>query len=328
MSRQLSSSPPATEQTVRSRFEALDAIVASGLTMSGLARVLGQWIVEGFPIRECTIRLTDTRGFDRYYRADASSQDVSEVLVTAASPRDSRDANTDARNVSIEGSHDLLGDVEVVPISPDALTPDLQEQLVHLVRRFGFLINCHVTMERARAEADRDELTGLYNRRFLRRCLRQALAEPSPRPMSLLMLDVDHFKKFNDSWGHAVGDRVLRLIGELMQSIFRSEDIVCRYGGEEFAVLLCDDRAKPTGDHPHEVRQYAERLRREAEHLRLTSEDGRVLSQITISGGIASVPWDARDADELLLKADDALYIAKRSGRNQIVFSDGLAKSA
>jgi diguanylate cyclase (GGDEF)-like protein len=174
--------------------------------------------------------------------------------------------------------------------------------------------------------ACRDELTGLFNRRKLREALDEWIprARRERQPISVLLLDVDHFKSINDAWGHATGDRVLRLIAELLQSSFRAQDVVCRYGGEEFCVLLCDHRAGQNQNHPTEALFFAERVRRAAETMRWTTADGQALSQVTLSGGIAAYPWDGATAQELLQRADEALYAAKRSGRNRIQIARGL----
>lgn len=215
------------------------------------------------------------------------------------------------------------------------LDPRTETHLRKLMGAFGFFFHQRFLMDQANDQAIRDELTGCFNRRYLRQAMERWIPEARAErfPISLFLLDVDHFKMFNDRFGHAVGDQVLRMLGGLMRRIFRAQDVVCRYGGEEFAVLLCDHRSERSGEHPQEVIRYAERLRRGAERLRLdgaltdaeTSQRGAsdsVLSHITISGGIATFPWDAGSADELLQKADEALYRAKRDGRNRIYLAE------
>jgi diguanylate cyclase (GGDEF)-like protein len=198
------------------------------------------------------------------------------------------------------------------------------EDLFHkLIAQFGFLLNYQLRLEQADELALRDPLTGLHNRRYLHQQLEYWIPRAKEKrvPISLFLLDVDHFKSINDTWGHDVGDRVLCLLGGLMNNLFRSDDVVCRFGGEEFAILLCDHRKGGSKDHPTEVLKYAERLRVAAETLALAGDDGQALANITISGGIATYPWDANNAEELLRRADEALYRAKRSGRNRIVFA-------
>jgi diguanylate cyclase len=129
-------------------------------------------------------------------------------------------------------------------------------------------------------------------------------------------MDVDHFKHINDTWGHAVGDQVLQELGRLMREIFRTEDVVCRFGGEEFAVLLVNQRGdNPT--FPVDPSVFAERLRRETGKLRFTVG----VSPISISIGVATYRFDGETAKKLLDSADKALYTAKRAGRNRVCFA-------
>jgi diguanylate cyclase (GGDEF)-like protein len=158
-----------------------------------------------------------------------------------------------------------------------------------------------------------DDLTGLYNRRYLRRMLDKELsrARRSGEPLSLLMLDIDDFKAFNDLLGHLEGDIFLRKAAELMGARFRTTDIVSRWGGEEFVALL-PRTSKPA------AAMLAERLRSEFESL---SPHVEMAPKVTLSVGLASYPEDGRDQQELLLNADVALYRAKDLGRNRVEMS-------
>lgn len=170
------------------------------------------------------------------------------------------------------------------------------------------------------AQVVRDPLTGLYNRRYLEESLdrEESRARRSGRPLGIMMIDIDHFKRYNDSYGHAAGDEVLRYVGHHMECLARSEDILCRYGGEEFVLVMAN--ASP------------ETLQERAEELvagvgRLTPvHDGRTLGAVTLSIGIAIFPDDASSASEALAVADAALYQAKSSGRNQVVVGRRQAK--
>jgi diguanylate cyclase (GGDEF)-like protein len=158
----------------------------------------------------------------------------------------------------------------------------------------------------------RDGLTNLFNRHFLEIALERELqrAMRNGVPLALLMLDVDHFKAFNDLFGHEAGDLVLRELARCLQSTVRVEDMVCRYGGEEFVILLPEitqERAMET----------AERLRQRVLTMRLEYR-GEPLRQISISVGLAMYPDLASDGMDLLRMADRALYQAKRAGRNQV----------
>jgi len=211
--------------------------------------------------------------------------------------------------------------IAVPPGNEDAVRPTVVQDLVN---EFSRLLDQARRFELAHEEALKDELTGLGNRRMFERSLRTYIesARDQGFPFSVLLFDVDHFKKFNDTWGHEAGDRVLRLIADLMKRVFRTDDVVCRIGGEEFAVLLCDQRAQGRETTPpREARAFGERLQREAERLSEGANDGDLLAKVSLSGGVATFPWDAQSPEELLREADNALYAAKRAGRNRIYFA-------
>ncbi|MEA9793896.1 diguanylate cyclase [Xanthomonas campestris pv. raphani] len=167
--------------------------------------------------------------------------------------------------------------------------------------------------ETLRQQSIRDPLTGLFNRRYLEEALNHELSRCTRRvqPLSVLMLDVDHFKQFNDLHGHSGGDRVLAAIGELLLAQTRGEDICCRYGGEELTIILPEvDLATASA--------MAEKLRAGIDGLQVMA-DGVSLPKITASFGVATFPGHAGNAAQLLRKADEALYRAKQAGRNQVV---------
>lgn len=155
-----------------------------------------------------------------------------------------------------------------------------------------------------------DELTGVYNRRYFERCLSREMnrARRHSHNLSLLALDLDDFKSFNDVHGHQAGDEVLKAAGSLLKRMFRSEDIVCRYGGEEFVVIL------PLTA-PASAMIVAERF---IEEIRKLEFYGR---QVTCSGGIAGFPEHAQEPRDLFKMADRALFIAKNRGKDRILFA-------
>lgn len=166
-------------------------------------------------------------------------------------------------------------------------------------------------------ESITDHLTGVYNRRFMDRRLREAAdhARRHRQPLAFLLLDLDHFKRINDTYGHAVGDLVLREFGARCLACVRSYDIVARYGGEELAVIA------PTTD-ALEAGKLAERLRSHvaASPLVVETEPGcRIPVRLTVSVGVAAARGEAADPDALIAAADAALYDAKRQGRNRVV---------
>ena len=158
----------------------------------------------------------------------------------------------------------------------------------------------------------RDGLTRLFNRHFMTIALEREVhrALRSTTPLAVLMIDVDHFKAFNDTFGHEAGDTVLREVAECFRQSVRSEDVVCRYGGEEFIIIL------PETDEETAVER-AELIRQAVVKLRVRSK-GETLRQISVSIGIAMYPAPARDATDLVRLADRALYDAKHAGRNRV----------
>jgi len=159
--------------------------------------------------------------------------------------------------------------------------------------------------ERLLNESQTDPLTGLANRRTMDRWMAEWIG--GQKPFSVVMLDIDHFKKVNDTYGHQTGDEVLRFLARNMLAYLRKDDCCCRYGGEEFAILLPETTAE-------EAFKIAERIRTNMETA--ISPTG---GPITISCGVAAYPDDAETAQGLLEAADTALYEAKRAGRNRTV---------
>jgi diguanylate cyclase (GGDEF)-like protein/PAS domain S-box-containing protein len=167
--------------------------------------------------------------------------------------------------------------------------------------------------EALRTQSVRDALTGLYNRRYLEEVLDREIrrAGRAVQSMGILMLDLDHFKQFNDTYGHDAGDTVLREAASFLVKNVRAEDFVCRYGGEEFVVIL------PTAD-LEGARSRAERLRTKMKEVSIVYQ-GQTLRMVTFSMGLAEFPLHGTTAQELMAAADAALYEAKRNGRDQVV---------
>lgn len=172
--------------------------------------------------------------------------------------------------------------------------------------------------EQLRLESIRDPLTGLFNRRYMQETLNQALAKANRKdePLSIIMIDIDHFKRFNDTFGHEAGDLVLQEIAHFIQTNIRNSDIVCRYGGEEITIILPDTSLEIASDR-------AQFLCEGIRGLKLQHQN-RDLGKITASFGVACFPQHAQTLDDLLRLADDALYLAKDQGRDRIVVWDFL----
>ncbi len=161
--------------------------------------------------------------------------------------------------------------------------------------------------------ANTDELTGLYNYRYLQQRLDEEIsrARRYKKTLSFLMIDVDDFKRINDTHGHLVGDSVLRELGEIMKATVREVDVVVRYGGEEFSVVLPETDAAGAFI-------VAEKIRENVAVHRFKDEDGEPTIKVTVSVGVANLPTHADDKESLLRAADDAVYYAKESGKDRV----------
>jgi len=173
------------------------------------------------------------------------------------------------------------------------------------------LANLHLR-ETLRDQSIRDPLTGLFNRRFMQESLNKELqrSRRKQRPLAIIFIDLDHFKHFNDTFGHDAGDSVLKSMADSFRVHFRTDDVICRYGGEEFAVILPESTIE-------DAARRAEALRLATRDLKLVHR-GTVLNPVTLSIGIAGFPDHARDAQELLDRADKCLYQSKANGRDRV----------
>jgi diguanylate cyclase (GGDEF)-like protein len=166
--------------------------------------------------------------------------------------------------------------------------------------------------ELLRNQSIRDPLTGLYNRRYLEESLNREFhrANRAGRSLSVAMLDLDHFKHFNDTFGHQVGDVLLKEVAAVIKGRVRAGDLACRYGGEEFSLIVAEVDAEGTS-------KCVESIREAIKHLSIHNR-GQTLGGITISAGIATYPTHGNTPEELIRAADDALYRAKKAGRDRI----------
>jgi len=210
--------------------------------------------------------------------------------------------------------------VGVLTLRPDdAYPPELVSVAEVLGERFGLTVANLRLRDRLRDQSIRDPLTGLFNRRYLEETLTRELnrAERKSSPLGVLVVDIDHFKRLNDTHGHDAGDAALAEVGRLLARSFRSSDITCRYGGEEFVVVL-----------PEAARDFtiarAESLRQAVKELRAASQ-GRPAQAISVSIGVAHFPDDGRTPEALIRAADVALYAAKAQGRDRVVVAAAVA---
>ena len=199
-------------------------------------------------------------------------------------------------------------------IKDEPFTEDNLETLAILTNMLSVAVHNAQMYEKIKAMSYTDGMTGLHNYRFFRLRLKEefARARRSGNVVSLLILDVDYFKNYNDQLGHPAGDNVLRELSVILRSTVRDNDIVCRYGGEEFAIILPGTDAVGS-------EALAERIRHRVEEKEFFNEKIQPQKTLTVSIGTATFPEDAVTLDDFIVAADRALYHAKKNGRNQVV---------
>lgn len=197
--------------------------------------------------------------------------------------------------------------------NPAAPARAMERQVTAVGERFSLALANLRLREALQQQSIRDTLTGLYNRRFMEESLERELgrAARTHQPVSMMMMDIDDFKRFNDTFGHQAGDALLRTLGEFLNQRTRGQDVACRYGGEEFALILA-------GASLENSCKRAEILREDLKQLKV-QHGGQPLENISLSMGIAAFPTHATNAETLVKAADDALYRAKKEGRNRLV---------
>jgi diguanylate cyclase (GGDEF)-like protein len=166
-----------------------------------------------------------------------------------------------------------------------------------------------------RSQSIRDPLTGLFNRRYMEETLERELsrAERSRAPLAVVMLDLDHFKRFNDTFGHEVGDMLLREVGHLLKHHVRHGDVACRFGGEELMIVMPDIDAASALQRAEEIREAVKRLQMACR--------GQSVGNVTVSLGVALYPDHGTTPADLVKASDTALYRAKSAGRDQVVLA-------
>lgn len=208
---------------------------------------------------------------------------------------------------------EAIGVINVSHSQPDAFQPNDVQLLTILASQAAIALKQTALMRSLEAMAITDESTQIFNRRYFQMRLDDELKRSRryKLPVSLMMLDLDHFKRINDCFGHAVGDEVLRELATLLVHSLRETETIARYGGEEFVVILPTTNAD-------EAAVAAERVRRTIAEHRFASRDGLSLS-VTVSIGLATCPTNSENPSQLLVLVDRALYAAKHGGRNRVV---------
>jgi diguanylate cyclase len=238
---------------------------------------------------------------------------ITEALGTSASYGDSLNGATE--KLEVAKSHIQVKAIIESLIKSTAEMRDTNKALEErLTLSKSEISNLQHSLDAIRAESLTDPLTGLGNRKYFDRSIDSAVqtALANGQPLSLLMFDIDHFKSFNDSYGHLTGDQVLRLVGMSLKQTIKGQDITARYGGEEFAVVLPNTALR-------QALTVADHIRRAVMSKELKKKStGEILGRVTISVGVSILkPGD--DTDSLIERADACLYAAKRNGRNRVI---------
>ncbi len=225
----------------------------------------------------------------------------------------------------ILGNGEVLGMLHIQLGPEEAFLPRLvRQQRLESQRAWAITVTEQISLalvnlrlrEALSAQAVRDSLTGLYNRRYLEQALEREVlrAARNGRSVGVLMLDLDHFKIFNDSHGHEAGDMLLRVLGDYLVTHVRAEDIACRYGGEEFVVILPEASLAMS-------QSRAEQLWKGVQALHVNYH-GELLRGVTASIGVAAFPAHGKTTAELLRASDAAMYAAKHLGRDRVAIAE------
>lgn len=218
-------------------------------------------------------------------------------------------AEEDNMHIVLKGIDLGASDYFIYPIDSSELQARIKTQL----RKKYYQDHLRAELENSFDLSTKDHLTGLFNRRYFNIHLEQLMSDAieNKKPFCLVLLDIDHFKKINDNYGHVVGDKVIVSIATRLKSLFRITDLTARYGGEEFVILINNSTLK-------EGKIIAERVRQEVEHFEFDNN----MSRLSVTASIGLVQYiTGESVDSIITRADDALYEAKNLGRNRIVFA-------
>lgn len=293
---------------------ALNKIINETLSRNGkLTEADLEQIYETYLSQNRTTERIDTVGT----RVINEIDDVMNLITDALGMTSTFGHNLEGATQKLSGARDRE-QVKAVVEALVASTREMQETNRALETRLAAskqqINSLQHSLEAIRNESLTDTLTSLGNRKFFDRAIESAVAHASQcgEPLSLLMLDIDHFKSFNDNYGHLTGDQVLRLVAMSLKQTTKGQDIAARYGGEEFAVVLPNTALR-------QALTVADNIRRAVMSKQLKKKStGEILGRVTISVGVSMLqPGD--DRERLIERADACLYAAKRNGRNRVI---------
>jgi len=290
--------------------EAINEILRGG---RGFSTEINTVLFERFaaqPSDPTELRELGHRAGETIHRVSAAVQDA-----TAGTARYAATLDVTAAQLDPLPPPEVLAELVAKTLVETRAATETNRRFTRLLMESGQdLVRLRESLEALERDAATDALTQLANRRSFDAALTQAVrqAEYGHRPLCLVMIDVDYFKRFNDRYGHPMGDQVLKLIGRILLENLRPRDTAARYGGEEFALILPDTARD-------EAAALVEDLRCRVAGRTLTNRrTGQGLGHVTLSAGLAERAGD-EDLESLLRRADQALYQAKQAGRNQIV---------
>lgn len=270
--------------------------------------VLNKYVFENVRALKEPVLINDRTPFKVIPESNMVSQSVKAIICVPILMNEMDIGRTQEKEDKFKVSHLREQIKGYIYLESDRILNNFNKEGLERCIEVSKLVGCIIEKYQLQRSSSIDKLTGSYTRKYMEELLSYQidLAEETNGMFSVIMLDLDHFKQVNDRYGHQTGDKVLKETCEIIKNNIRKEDVCCRYGGEEFIVVLPDTDSK-------EALEAAERIRVQVEAAKILGES----TPVTISMGIASYPIHAQWKQELIEKADQALYVSKELGRNR-----------